>query len=525
MASETLDERLREALDRSLAARELRLNANPIVAVRSRVARHQRRRRAVVIAATAGVAAVVGSVLVLTRDGDDRGQDVDVVAPPDTAPVQPTDPVVGDPSGVEPLPAPPLDGRGDAAVVWTGAELVVWGGDVEAFNMGFPGGDRSYSDGAAFAPATGTWRRLSSSPLPDNGETPVGVMTGAGVVVVRGHSTALWNAADDTWRELGNAPGPVTDLASNSVAAVSYSANAVLDVETGEWRELPAPPIRLERPTTAWAERELIVVGGSPSAFGPAGAIAYDPEDNEWRQLAPPPSALRAEALSADWDGGRVVVVNYDMTAVTYDPATDSWAELSSVPARFFEWQPTLRSSAGTSVVFMAQAIVVLTGSDAWVPVPYGKIPSGSVVATANGELFVWSVNADSATNTLTAVDLNRVVERPHRVQVGVGNTELGADASLIEATYGEVGTEEVRAVIEHVDGSRCTVTSVYGTGAIDQPVEETLDNDGRPTTWHRDSGGQTWQTVPTTSDVFTIDCDQADSARALANSASFGAQ
>jgi hypothetical protein len=517
MASDSLDQRVREALDRSLAERQLQLEADPVAAVRHRVARRGRRRRVMAGIAIAGIVVLVSSALLVSQDGGERDQDLEVTGPSATEPGNQTGAIVSQPDGVEPLPEPPIEVRGDAAVVWTGAELVVWGGD-----------------GAAFAPTTDTWRMLSSSPLPNNSDTPVGVMTSAGVVIARGRSTALWNPEDDTWRDVEDAPGPVSDLASNGVLAISYSANAILDTATGQWRELSAPPVRLERPTTAWTGRELIVIGGAGSAFTSASAIGYDLESDEWRQLASPPGQLHAEALSADWDGERVVVVNYDMTAATYDPTADSWEDLPAVPARFYEWYPTLRSSGGRSVAFMATAIVVLGEDGHWVPLPYGDIPFGAVattrpgfgVASGDGTVFIWSLNSDRATNTLTAVDVNRLVGASRRIQVGIGSIELGAGASLVDSAYTTSGTEEeVRAVIQQGDGSRCAVSSGYGTVAVEQPVEKTLDNDGRPTPWKRDPGGRIWQTAATTSDVFTIDCDQAEGAETMANSASFGEQ
>jgi hypothetical protein len=101
---------------------------------------------------------------------------------------------------VERLPLPPLAVRGDAAVVWNGSEVVVWGGDVEAINMGLPGPDRNFSDGAAFDPQIRSWRRLARSPLsrvgvPSTATNSVGAPTARGAVFARGHHVALWQSA------------------------------------------------------------------------------------------------------------------------------------------------------------------------------------------------------------------------------------------------------------------------------------------------------------------------------------------
>jgi hypothetical protein len=80
----------------------------------------------------------------------------------------------GEPAGWQTLDPGPLDPREASALVWTGDELVVWGGAREQSTDGF-------SDGAAYDPETASWRTLSPSPLP--GSPAIGVWTGEEVLV------------------------------------------------------------------------------------------------------------------------------------------------------------------------------------------------------------------------------------------------------------------------------------------------------------------------------------------------------
>ena len=57
------------------------------------------------------------------------------------------------------LPASGLAPRAQAMTVWTGKELVVWGGLNSDFSA-------AYNDGARLDPATSTWRRLPAAPVP-----------------------------------------------------------------------------------------------------------------------------------------------------------------------------------------------------------------------------------------------------------------------------------------------------------------------------------------------------------------------
>ena len=57
------------------------------------------------------------------------------------------------------IAATPLSPREQMAYAWTGHELVVWGG------IGFGGGRQTRDDGAAYDPATDSWRMLADAPL------------------------------------------------------------------------------------------------------------------------------------------------------------------------------------------------------------------------------------------------------------------------------------------------------------------------------------------------------------------------
>ncbi len=108
--------------------------------------------------------------------------------------------------------AGPLEGRIGAAAVWTGAEVLVWGG-TDASGTAF-------RNGAAFDPSTGRWRELPLAPPPARAFS-VAVWTGAEMVVVGGvdgddrvlTGAVAYDPAEDSWRELDVAWGAVNPLA------------------------------------------------------------------------------------------------------------------------------------------------------------------------------------------------------------------------------------------------------------------------------------------------------------------------
>lgn len=99
--------------------------------------------------------------------------------------------------------------RQHAAAVWTGAELVVWGGETASGPSG---------EGARYDPASDTWTAMSRCNAPSPRGGPRAVWTGSEVVVWGGTLAtgagagdgAAWNPRTDTWRPLSatGAPSP-----------------------------------------------------------------------------------------------------------------------------------------------------------------------------------------------------------------------------------------------------------------------------------------------------------------------------
>jgi hypothetical protein len=511
--------------------RELLHSAAPVVddvdlgALRRGARLRRKRQFAATIAGTVALLGTGAAIAVAVNQHSAR-RGVVVAAPTTTVP---SIAVAG--TGVEVLPSPAFSPRAQPAMVWTGTSLVVWGGNLDAANMGLPGPYRSFNDGAVYAPRARAWTPMAASPLPATVDQPAGALTDDGVVFARGRATAIWAPATNAWRKLGDAPKAVTDMTSTGSLVVSYSANATLDVASGVWQALPDAPVNLERATFAWTGQELVVVGGPGSPFTSAEAIALDPSRRTWRRIASPPADVHAEALSADWDGGRVVVVNYDMKAIAWDPPRDGWSTLPDVPARFFEWSPTARAVGGATVVFMAQAIVVLTPNGTWVPVPYGKVPFGTIATTrpafdaqpANEVMYVFGVR-NNGSSVLVSIDPARLAAAASPLQIGVGSVRPPSGYRL-QASHYDAASDAVDIQLSGPNGAVCSVTSKYtGTASPNFAplVPESLENDGAHRTWYRSPQGTEWGTAPTTSDSFVVECTDPTAARALAESASF---
>ncbi len=215
------------------------------------------------------------------------------------------------------LEAPPVDSDVHGQVVWTGAELIMWGSTPH------------YRDTVALAyrPTDGAWRQIAGSPLHGRADHTL-VWTGAEVIAWGGINRNLYNdgaaydPAGDTWRRIPRAPvgarywhtavwtgeemivwggtGPVT----TDLAAAAYHPG------TNAWRRIadaPFPPRHWH--TAVWAGSEMIVWGGHEDyRVAHGGGASYDPAADVWRGL--PDAGMAPRCLhTATWTGTAMLVL------------------------------------------------------------------------------------------------------------------------------------------------------------------------------------------------------------------------
>jgi N-acetylneuraminic acid mutarotase len=289
-------------------------------------------------------------------------------------------------SGIwESMPASPLSPRVGQAAVWTGSELVVWGG----FVKGGANPSAPTADGAAYDPTTGRWEVLPPAPLSPRGDA-IAVWTGAEVLVLGGGpggggqpgevggsdqaygDGAAYDPSTDRWQHL---PAPVAPQGH----PLTWSAAVQLDGELlawSEWEMQDAGGVDLfaySEPTGAWrlvrpaaaalpdveevlaAGQEALVrgitynCGGCPGPAVPEVVDLYNPVSNAWTRLpADPLTALDFGGLVSAWTGGALFSFNPEGEASSptdpsqdvlpgdasaYDPATHAWQRLPAAPS------------------------------------------------------------------------------------------------------------------------------------------------------------------------------------------------
>jgi len=197
-------------------------------------------------------------------------------------------------------PAPiDFEARYYHSAVWTGAEMIVWGGKSASVKK----------DGAAYDPAKDTWRTLAAPP------------TSFSKGRFR-HSAAWTGSKMIVW---GGIDG------DNNYGATG----AAYDPRTDAWSDIKASPLSARSDADAlWTGSELILWGGTT-----AEGASYDPATDTWTMLPTFPLSARAGARGV-WNGSVLIVwsgcpggVICTNDGATYDPKTRAWTKMADPPS------------------------------------------------------------------------------------------------------------------------------------------------------------------------------------------------
>lgn len=272
-----------------------------------------------------------------------------------------------------PLPAAPLatdpGSRFTYAGVWTGRELLVWGG---------PG-----PQAAAYDPVADVWRTMDPGPLSAMA-TATATWTGRDVVVVgrlgrpglsepdgARLAAAAFDPATGRWRDLGRSDAvtaPTGAAWSGSrvvVVGLARDARAVavaVDPVAGTWHDVPAPPIDEVDGEPVTMPGGVAVVGREAPS-GPVVVVVYDDATGHWRD----PIRVGGDGYLASvaWTGRELVVwAAGDRFADPEDAGTWTWVAVDPVD-RSVRPVPAapLRPRYGASVAWIGTELLVWGGA------------------------------------------------------------------------------------------------------------------------------------------------------------------
>ena len=260
------------------------------------------------------------------------------------------------------------EGRYGSAGVWTGSEMIIWGG----------GG---FKTGSRYNPVTDYWSPTSTTGAPASVSEDVAVWTGT-EMIVWGNGGARYDPASDAWT-------PVTTA--------------------GE-------PAQRARHTLIWTE--MIVWGGDSGAGALQSGARYYPAGDFWAPMSTVGAPSARYYHSAVWTGAELIVWGGGPSAVNtgakYDPVADTWTPVSTIGAPTARTRHTAVWTGSEMIVWGGRGPsgeLLMSGarynpiSDSWTPVSTTNSPTARYLHSAvwtGSEMVVWG-GTDGGTSWPTA--------------------------------------------------------------------------------------------------------------------------
>ncbi len=268
-------------------------------------------------------------------------------------------------------------GRSAHTAVWTGTEMIVWGG------YEVPMGTNGLNTGGRYNPSTDSWAATTIANAPTARYAHTAVWTGSEMIVWGGNG-------DNT----GGRYNPATN---------SWTATSIANAPTGRWNH-----------TAVWTGSEMIVWGG----FDLVGFLLnsggkYDPNTNSWTSTSTSNAPDPRTGHTAAWTGSEMIVwggydyINsiYFNTGGRYNPTTNTWVSTSttSAPAgryghtaiwtgsQMIVWGGGFYDTAGNHYFNSGGRYNPNTNS--WTATSTGNVPQARAFHTAvwtGSEMIVW---------------------------------------------------------------------------------------------------------------------------------------
>ncbi|OGF68160.1 MAG: hypothetical protein A2Y62_13560 [Candidatus Fischerbacteria bacterium RBG_13_37_8] len=244
--------------------------------------------------------------------------------------------------------------RANHTAIWTGAEMIVWGG-WDGFSY--------LSTGGRYYPATDMWLPLSLAGAPEARSRHTAVWNGTEMIIWGGANAAgsmntggRYNPVIDAWlpTTIANAPQArrqhtavwtgsrmiIWGGENNDGGANHYYLNtgAQYDATADNWSAISLwnAPLGCARHTAVWTGTEMIIWGGYNNDYLDTGS-RYNPIQNSWTETTFAGAPLMRADHTAVWTGTEMIVWGGEndggalFFGSRYNPALDNWFETSLI--------------------------------------------------------------------------------------------------------------------------------------------------------------------------------------------------
>ena len=319
--------------------------------------------------------------------------------------------------------------RSEHTAVWTGTEMIVWGGA----STGAPGYPNT---GGRYNPSTDSWTVTSTANAPSGRWGHTAVWTGSEMIIWGGGDVVIattgarYNPLTNSWRATSttNAPAPgfYTGVWTGSEMIVwnGFSGGGKYNPNSNSWTAISttnAPSPRSAH-TAVWSGSEMIVWGGTDGSIftpDPVTGGRYNPSTDNWTATSITNVPAARWLHTAVWTGTEMIVwggFNDDPPFITvfngggkYNPSTDSWTATSMTDPPSERYWHTAVWTGSEMIIWGGYGP---GGGNGF----YGSLNTGGKYNPQNG----WT--STSTTNAPTARDRHTAVWTGSRMIVWGGN-------------------------------------------------------------------------------------------------------
>jgi N-acetylneuraminic acid mutarotase len=340
------------------------------------------------------------------------------------------------------------------SAVWTGSEMIVWGGYDYPIN-------NSFNNGGRYNPSTDTWTATNTTGAPQGRTNHTAVWTGSQMIIWGGRGCSgelntggrycagipgptptptptptasprpIGGCIDDTWTASSNVNAPDARDGHTAVWTGSemiiwggentngghfnlFNTGARYSPATDSWTATSttnAPSARAGH-SAVWTGTEMTVWGGfsSPSETNTGGK--YNPTDDSWIPTSRVNAPTARQNHTAVWTGSEMIVwggygCGGNCTLYSggrYNPSTDSWTSTNTINVPYARYGHTAVWTGSEMIVWggtdaIPNHTLLHTGgrynpaNDSWMPTSLMNVPLGRIAHTAvwtGSEMIVW---------------------------------------------------------------------------------------------------------------------------------------
>jgi serine/threonine protein kinase/N-acetylneuraminic acid mutarotase len=263
--------------------------------------------------------------------------------------------------------------------VWTGSEMIVWGGSADGL----------LNTGGRYNPSTDSWTATTTTNAPSARSRHTAVWTGSEMIVWGGGADSTggrYNPSTDSW----SATSPTKAPSARHVHTAVWTGSEMIvwgglgggvlntggryDPSTDSWSatSITNSPSARRYHTAVWTGSEMIVWGGDDTIINVDTGGRYDPNTNRWTATSTANAPEIRGIHTAVWTNSEMIVWGggipgtYFNTGGRYSPGMNSWTATSTTSAPSGRIHHTVVWTGSEMIVWGGQAADLSPGEMVW---------------------------------------------------------------------------------------------------------------------------------------------------------------